>query len=126
VDDADFLRGFEAGTLPSFRHQDHRRMAWLYLRRDGPVEGEARIMEGPAPLRRDERCAGPLPRDVDPWVRRVRHVDEACRAAGFDDLLTCFPRLADKDLPLLHYRRETLFGAAARQGWVEPDLRQLP
>ena len=33
---------------------------------------------------------------------------------------------ADKDWPLRHWRRETLFSVAARKGWVAPDLEPLP
>lgn len=33
---------------------------------------------------------------------------------------------SDKDWPLRHWRRETLFSVAARRGWVAPDLAPLP
>eukprot|EP01040_Poterioochromonas_malhamensis_P025285 gene25284-biopygen9863 len=33
---------------------------------------------------------------------------------------------ADKDWPLRHWRRDTLFSVAARRGWVAPDLEPLP
>jgi len=33
---------------------------------------------------------------------------------------------ADKDWPLHHWRRDTLFSVAARRGWVAPDLEPLP
>lgn len=34
-------------------------------------------------------------------------------------------RYGDRNLPLRHYRRDTLFSTAARLGWVEPDLAPL-
>jgi hypothetical protein len=34
--------------------------------------------------------------------------------------------LGDKNWPLAYWSRERLFSAAARRGWVEPDLKQLP
>ena len=33
--------------------------------------------------------------------------------------------LADRSLPLVYWSRERLMSAAARAGWVEPDLRSL-
>ena len=33
MDDQDLIDGFEACTLTAFHHQDHVRVAWLYLRR---------------------------------------------------------------------------------------------
>jgi hypothetical protein len=34
--------------------------------------------------------------------------------------------LADRALPLEYYSEGRLFSAAARVGWIEPDLRPLP
>lgn len=34
--------------------------------------------------------------------------------------------LGHPDWVLSHWRRDTLFGVAARRGWVEPDLAPLP
>ncbi|HWE60928.1 MAG TPA: hypothetical protein VHB98_04385 [Chloroflexota bacterium] len=44
----------------------------------------------------------------------------------FAAFLETFPQLLDTGLPYRHWRRETLGSAAARQMWVEPDLRALP
>jgi predicted unusual protein kinase regulating ubiquinone biosynthesis (AarF/ABC1/UbiB family) len=102
-------------------------MAWLYLRRDGPEAGEARVLDGVRRLAAAKGAAGLYHETLTRfWVRVIRHVDLVSRPARFDDLLSFFPRLTDKDLPLLHYRRTTLWGVAARSGWVEPDLRALP
>ncbi len=48
MDDAQFLAAFESAAIPNaaFRHHAHLRMAWLYVRRDGPEVGAARIREG--------------------------------------------------------------------------------
>ena len=40
--------------------------------------------------------------------------------------LTAHPRLLDRDLLAAHYSRGHLFSAAARAGFVEPDLLALP
>jgi N-formylglutamate deformylase len=41
VNDDDLLHAFETATIPStaFHHRDHLRVAWLYIRRDGPERG---------------------------------------------------------------------------------------
>jgi hypothetical protein len=61
------------------------------------------------------------------WVRLVGHVMGAFPAIDrFDDLVAAWPRIADKGLPGHHYQGATLTSAAARLGWVEPDLLPLP
>lgn len=35
-------------------------------------------------------------------------------------------QLGDSRWPLAYWSRETLFSAAARRGWVDPDLKTLP
>jgi hypothetical protein len=61
------------------------------------------------------------------WVRIVDHIaGTRPDIASFDDFLSAFPRLLDKDLPHRHWRAETLGGADARARWVEPDLIPLP
>jgi DNA-binding MarR family transcriptional regulator len=46
--------------------------------------------------------------------------------ATLADVLTRHPHLADKDLPLRYYHRATLYSAAARAAFVEPDIGPLP
>src|SRR5262249_35951255 len=48
ADDRDFLDAFESGALPegAFRHRDHVRLAWLYLRRLPPAAALARFSDG--------------------------------------------------------------------------------
>ena len=125
-----FLRAFEAGALPNsaFHHLDHVRLAWLYLRRDGPETGAREVVEG---IRRFATVHGAADRFHESltgfWVRLVQHLIEAFpRAERFDDLLRCYPALADKRLVYRHYRPETLASAAAREDWIAPDLLALP
>ena len=48
MNDDEFLAAFESGAIANadFRHREHLRMAWLYVRRDGPAIGAFRIREG--------------------------------------------------------------------------------
>ncbi len=55
--DNEFLAAFESGVIPpgEFHHQDHLRLTWLVLRRDG-------IAGGPTGLR---AASGATPRATD-------------------------------------------------------------
>ena len=59
------------------------------------------------------------------WARVVGHYALLARD-DFDAFLAAHPRLVDRDLLSAHYSRERLFSAAARAGFVEPDLLALP
>jgi hypothetical protein len=128
--DQELLARFEDATLPnaSFRHLDHLRVAWLYLRDHGPRGGEERMIAG---LGRFAAAHG-VPQLYNEtltrfWVRLVAHVMEAFPARSeFADLLSGFPRLADKGLVFRHYREETLRSDLARRTLVLPDILPLP
>jgi hypothetical protein len=125
-----FLDAFEVGEIPNagLRHRDHLLMAWLYLRRDGPERGTARIVAG---IRRFAAAKG-VPEKYNHtetlfWVRLLAHAIEAYPDVdGFDTLLTHLPALLDKQLPLRHWRWETISGSAARTAWIDPDVQPLP
>ena len=44
--DDELVAGFEAASLASFRHRDHVRVAWIYLRRLGLLEALAAVSRG--------------------------------------------------------------------------------
>jgi hypothetical protein len=124
--DAEFLAAFESGTLSSFHHRDHLRMAWLYHQQE-PTMAEQRILDGLRRFAHAQGSPGLFHATLTQfWVRLVRHVAEAGGAATFDDLFDIFPRLIDKSLPELHYRHVTLWSPAARRSWVEPDVLPMP
>jgi hypothetical protein len=56
------------------------------------------------------------------WVRIVAHASRATLA----ETLEAHPMLLRKDLLLQHWSRETLYGDAAREAWIEPDIQPLP
>jgi hypothetical protein len=125
--DETFLRRFEAASLPSFGHRDHLRVAFAYARSGGIEHAAARSREG---LRRFTAAHGQAGRYHETlttaWARVVGH--HAVRACDddFDAFLAAHPRLLDRDLLAAHYTRARLFSAAARAGFVEPDLLALP
>jgi len=130
VDHDAFLAAFESATIPNaaFRHHAHLRMAWLYVRRDGPDGGTRRIREG---LQRFAAAHG-VPHLYHEtltgfWTRLMAHVVATCpHVDRFGDVMACYAGFEDRRLPYRHWRAETLEGPLARRRWVEPDLRALP
>jgi hypothetical protein len=112
-----------------FRHYDHVRLAWIFLR-------EAKI--GPATERMVVTLKrfglhhrGDLSRYHDTLTRAFMHlVDAHIRMTpdidNFDEFADNHPSLLDKEALLHYYSDELLNGQRARSEWVEPDLRALP
>ena len=124
--DETFLRRFEAASLPSFEHRDHLRVAFAYARSGGVEHAVSRSREG---LRRFTAAHGQAGRYHETlttaWARVVGH--HAMQGSDdFDAFLAAHPRLLERDLLSAHYSRARLFSAAARAGFVEPDLLALP
>jgi hypothetical protein len=128
-DDA-FVNAFERCELPNevFRHREHVRLTFIYLRRHGFAEARTRISEAirkyalhnGAPQKYHETitCA---------WLRIVQEA-AACvpESARFADMLEAFPHLLSKSTLLEYYSSELLGSDGARVSFVEPDLRPLP
>lgn len=128
--DAAFLAAFEAGQRPGgvFRHADHLRLAWLYLRRDGVALGEERIAAG---IRRFAAAQGAVGLYHETltraWVRLVAAALAANPQLGsFPQFLDANPQLADKAYLFRFYSVEALSAPSARDAWVEPDREPLP
>jgi hypothetical protein len=60
------------------------------------------------------------------WVRLVAAHRRSNETAEFEDFLATNPGLLNRRLLAGHYSDEVLWSAAARGGWLEPDLRALP
>ena len=125
--DDEFLRSFEACTLPNsaFHHRDHVRVAWLYLRRSSALEALARFTEG---LKRFATANGHpgLYHETITWAflflihERMAQAGEKETwerfAACNPDLLTWKPSILDR-----YYGKETLGSELARRVFVLPD-----
>jgi hypothetical protein len=134
VDDAEFLRRFEACEIPlsEWNHRAHLRVAYLYLGRcdlDGAV---TRMREG---IRRHNAARGivdTLDRGyhetlTQMWIRILYGVQTACgRESGFDAFLERHPYLLVRLLGRLFYTRDRMMSAEAKRTFVPPDITPLP
>lgn len=129
LDDDTFLAAVAAGEKPGgrFAHEDHLRLAWIVLRRDGLAHGEERI----ADLVRHLAAALGAPGRYHDTVTRAwtRLVAAALSGmppdASFLQLLSAHPVLARRDALARHFSPELLATSEARERWVAPDRAPL-
>jgi hypothetical protein len=110
-----------------FGHRQHVELTWLAVRRHGTADAIGLISDG---IRQTNRYAG-RPQKYHAtlsraWVELVGHHVDASEVDDFDSFAAQNPALLDKRLLTRFYRSSTLAGAAARTGWVEPDLVPFP
>ena len=123
----DLIRRFEDGTLPAseFRHRQHVRVAWMYLKEGSPLAALARFIEG---LKRfAERIGRPdVYHETTTWAYLLL-IQERMARAGYGetweefearnpDIFVCKPSVLDA-----YYREETLGSELARRVFVMPD-----
>ena len=114
-----------------FGHREHVHLTWLAVRRLGR-EGAVDVVS--AGIQRTARYAG-VPQKYNAtisraWVALVAHHDAEDQAddpaQSFEQFVGQHAALLDKRLLTRFYRPATLASAAARTGWVEPDLAPIP
>ncbi len=125
TDDRDFLARFEAGAIEPFRHRDHVRMTWIYLRHHPLAEALERVTSG---IKRLAATAGKpsLYHETITWAfvllvnermeRTGRNATWAEFVSDNPDLLTWRPSVLDR-----YYLSETLASDLARRVFVLPD-----
>jgi hypothetical protein len=131
VDDDSLLEGFENASLPdsAFHHQQHVRVAWLYVKRYGVGEAIPRFS---AALKRFATAKGApkLYHETITWAY-VLLVNERMVRAPVDtwpefadahpDLLAWKPGLLDR-----YYSEQLLWSDLARKTFVMPDRIMVP
>jgi hypothetical protein len=128
-EDAAFVNAFDSGQISNqnFHHRDHLRLAFVQIRRLGLERASQTVTAG---IRHFAARHGSADRYNDTmtrfWLRVVGLGISRHPELTFEQLLTAEPHLLDKGLPFRHWSRERLTGPAAKQGWVDPDLIQLP
>jgi len=128
--DEDFLRAFEDLSFPAdrFHHREHIRVAWLYLKSSDATRAGERMSEG---IRRFANHHGATQKYHHTltlaWMRLVAAaLVETPEGFTFEQFLTAHAELKGTKLLDRYYSKELLQSAAAREGWVEPDLQRLP
>lgn len=126
--DESFLNQFEECTLPKehFKHRGHVRIAWLYLNRFPFDEACDHIRNG------IQRYAASLGASqiyhetmTMAWARLVFNAMQAKNAHTFDDFAAAHPSLFNSQLIHEYYSAPLLQSDAAKQQWIEPDLKSL-
>jgi hypothetical protein len=128
-DDA-FVEAFENCSLPnsSFRHADHVRLTWIYVRRFGEQGATEHLLEG---IRQFAIHNGAAQKfnytQTRAWVRIIGAAHRSSPdITNFPDLVAVHPHLLDTGALAKHYSKALLESASARAGWIEPDLSLLP
>jgi hypothetical protein len=128
--DEDFLSAFEDLSFPAelFHHREHLRVAWLYLQSSDASRAAERMAGG---IRRFANHHGATQKYhhtlTMAWMRLVASaLVETPEKSTFEQFMAAHPELSDKNLFVKYYSNELLQSAAAREGWVEPDLQPLP
>src|SRR5271169_1098079 len=130
LSDDEFLRAFEDLTFPAdlFHHREHVRVAWLYLKSSDATRAAEKMSER---IRRFANHHGATQKYHHTltlaWMRlAAAALVETPEGFTFEQFLTAHPELKDTNLLSKYYSKELLQSAAAREGWVEPDLQPLP
>ena len=130
MDDETFLREFEACRIAGgeFRHADHVRLAWIYLRRHEYAQAEARMRNAIRTFAARNNAAGKNHETVTVgWMRLVAVAHALSGRVGtFADFIRVHPWLLEKDALLEFYSKERLGSDEARAAIVPPDRKPLP
>lgn len=124
--DTELLAGFEDASLPSeaFHHEQHVRVAWMFVRRDGMPEAIGRFSQA---LRRFAEAKGKpgLYHETITWAYLLLIAERLARepaetwekfTAANQDLMVWKPSVLDR-----FYTPETLSSEVARRAFVMPD-----
>lgn len=130
LDDDAFLAAVAAGERPAgrFAHEDHLRLAWIVLRRDGCTRGEERLTQ----LLRNLAASQGAPQRYHETLTRAWSRLVAAAIAGLPDdadfarLVAAHPGLARRDALDRHFSPELLATPEARATWRDPDREPLP
>lgn len=125
MDDTTFLQAFETRHLAPFRHVDHLRVAWLYLRAYSTNEAIIRVRYGIQHFVVVHGASSKYHETITLfWVKAVNAaIQQMPTTENFDDFLQANPHLLEKGFMQRHYSPERL--SAGRHIWLEPDLQPL-
>jgi hypothetical protein len=130
MSDDDFVNALESCELPNqvFRHREHVRLTFIYLRRYGFAGAGTRIAEAIRRYAAHNGAPGKYHETITvAWLRIVYEAAAGMREdAGFEELVEAFPSLLNKSTLQEYYSSELLGSEAARVSFVEADRKRLP
>jgi hypothetical protein len=127
--DTEFVAAFESCALPNaaFRHRDHLRLAWIYLRRAPYAEAVRMMQSSIRKFAAHHAAADKYHHTITVlWMRLVAAAAADDDHATFDGFIGAHGHLLDKHVVKNFYSDHLLSSASARTGWIDPDLRPLP
>jgi hypothetical protein len=116
------------GSTP-FRHRQHIHLAWVAVQRYGTSRAPAVVAGWIRQVAAYERAPQKFNATITrAWTELVAHhiTTGPDGPADFAAFAASNPGLLDKRLLSRHYSSRALASAAARRGWVEPDLAAFP
>jgi hypothetical protein len=118
----------ESVSSAGFHHRAHLRLAWRLNRELGVGAAPGAIARAIQHVAAHHGEPGKYHETLTLfWARVVGfHVERRSDLGDFEQFIAAYPQLLDKELPVRHWRRETLYSDAARAAWIEPDLLALP
>jgi hypothetical protein len=111
-----------------FHHRDHIRLAWRLNRELGVDAAPGAIARAIQLVAAHHGEPGKYHETLTQfWACVVGyHTQRGPEFTDFEQFIAAYPELLDKELPVRHWRHETLYSDAARAAWVEPDIVALP
>jgi hypothetical protein len=134
MDDDSFLHAFEAASIPaeSWTHDDHIRMAYLYLRDQSFNLALGKIRVGIRNLNENlgipySLTSGYHETMTIAWAKLIRgSMTGHSKTLSSIEFLDTHPELREKALLREYYSPELIMTEKAKVDWVEPDLKELP
>lgn len=130
MSDEAFVAAFESCELPNgvFRHREHVRLTFIYLRHYGFEGAGKQIREA---IRRYALHNGAPQKYHETitmaWLRIVQEASSSVpNGASFEDMIEAYPDLLNKSTLAKYYSEELLGSRVARSSFVEADRAALP
>jgi hypothetical protein len=134
MDDEDFLKQFETAAWPleQWHHQQHIKVAYLYLRRYSLEKASVRIREGIKAYNAAHKVpeglsSGYHETTTQAWLRLVYFtICEYGPTENADSFYEQSPQLQQKKVLRFFYTKERFMSPLAKAEFVEPDVTPLP
>ena len=130
IEDSIFVADFENCRFPidQFRHADHIRLAWIYIRLHEYEVAEARMRQSIQGFAHNLGAEQKYHETITMvWMRLVNiAVQLSSRMDKFVNFAHAHAWLLDKEAIFEFYSRDLLLSDTARKSWVDPNLKPIP